>query len=79
MIRVLFFGPVAERVGSRELSAQYHAGMRLLDLRDNLANEFPLAFDIVCFSAINGEQVRDMNIPLADVSEVAFMARYSGG
>ncbi|MGC2165775.1 MAG: MoaD/ThiS family protein [Gallionella sp.] len=79
MIRVLFFGPVAERVGSRELPADYTAGMRLQDLRDKLAMNFPQAFDIVCFSAVNGEQVHDMNLPLADGSEVAFMARYSGG
>lgn len=79
MIKVLFFGPVSERVGGRELSAEYQAGMRLQDLRDELANEFPQAFDLVCFSAVNGEHVRDMNIPLLDGCEVAFMAKYSGG
>ncbi|MBY0576616.1 MAG: MoaD/ThiS family protein [Gallionellaceae bacterium] len=79
MIRVLFFGPVAERIGSNTLQAEYRPGLRLQDVRDELAAQYPQAFEIVCFAAVNGEHVRDMSLPLADNSEVAFMARFSGG
>jgi len=79
MINVLFFGPVAERIGKNILQAEYQFDIRLQDLRDNLAQAYPEAFDIVCFAAVNGEHVRDMSLPLADGSEVAFMARFSGG
>ena len=79
MIKVLFFGPVAERIGKNVLQAEYQLDIRLQDLRANLAQAYPEAFDIVCFAAVNGEHVRDMSLPLADGSEVAFMARFSGG
>jgi molybdopterin synthase sulfur carrier subunit len=79
MIKVLFFGPVADRVGSNTLQAEYRAGMRLQDLRDELAAGYPQAFEIVSMVALNGEHVRDMTMPLADNSEVAFMAKFSGG
>jgi molybdopterin synthase sulfur carrier subunit len=79
MIRVLFFGPVAERIGNNSLEVAYRAGMCLQDLRDELSTQNPRAFEIVCFTAVNGEHVRDMSLPLADNSEVAFMAKFSGG
>ena len=79
MIAVLFFGPVAERVGSSALQVEYRAQLRLQDLRDELAIQYPQAFDIVCFVALNGSQVRDLSQVLADDSEVAFMAKFSGG
>ena len=79
MIKVLFFGPVAERIGSSTLQVEHRSGMRLQDLRDDLSKQYPLAFDIVCFTAINGAHVRDLSQALADSSEVAFMAKFSGG
>ncbi len=79
VIKVLFFGPVAERIGNGVLQIAHRPGMRLQDLRDGLAAQYPQAFEIVCFTAMNGESVRDMSIPLPDSSEVAFMARFSGG
>ncbi len=79
MIRVLFFGPVADRVGSNALQIEYRQGMTLQTLRDELAARYPQAFDIVCFAAVSGEHVRDMSLPLGDNSEVAFMAKFSGG
>ncbi|MGA9665151.1 MAG: MoaD/ThiS family protein [Gallionella sp.] len=79
MIKVLFFGPVAERVGASELQVQFNAGMRLQDLRVQLQAIYPAAFEIVCFAAVNGEQALDMSLPLADRSEVVFMSKYSGG
>ena len=79
MIRVLFFGPVAERIGKNTLQVEHRSGIRLQDVRDELAAQYPQAFEIVCFAAANGEHVRDMSLPLADNSEVAFMAKFSGG
>lgn len=79
MIKVLFFGPVAERIGSTALQADYRSGMTLRDLRDELAAQYPQAFEIVCFMAVNGDHVRDLSLALVDGSEVAFMAKFSGG
>jgi molybdopterin converting factor small subunit len=79
MIRVLFFGPVAERVGKSEMSVAFSTGMCLQDLRTQLQVSHPAAFEIVCFAAVNGEHVLDMSLPLADGSEVVFMSKFSGG
>jgi len=79
MINVLFFGPVVERVGSAALQVEFLPGMRLQDLRDELAAQYPDAFEIVCFAAVDGNHVRDLAMPLADNSEVTFMAKFSGG
>ena len=57
MIKVLFFGPVAERIGGSALQVEHRVGMRLQDLRDELAARHPQAFDIVCFAAVNGGRI----------------------
>lgn len=79
MIKVLFFGPVAARVGTGALLVEYRRGLRVQDLRDDLAQQHPQAFDIVCFTAVDGAHVRDLSRALDDHSEVAFMAKFSGG
>ena len=79
MIHVLFFGPVVERVGINAIQVEFKPGMTLQQLRDELAEKYPHAFEIVCFSAVNGNHVRDLAMPLIDNSEVTFMARFSGG
>lgn len=79
MIKVLFFGPVAETIGQRSIDIDYRAGMCLMDLREALAQRFPQAFGIVAFTAINGVQTRNMRQLLSDRCEVAFMAKFSGG
>jgi sulfur-carrier protein len=79
VIKVLFFGPVAERVGMSEVSVEHEAGMRLQDLRAQLQDRYPAAFEIACFAAVNGTHVLDMSVPLADHGEVVFMSKYSGG
>ncbi|MDO8350761.1 MAG: MoaD/ThiS family protein [Gallionella sp.] len=79
MIKVLFFGPVVERIGKNALEVGYRDDMTLQELRDELALHYPLAFEIVCFFAVNGQHVRDLALPLADNSEVTFMAKFSGG
>ena len=79
MIKVLFFGPVAERIGSSTLRIEHRPDLRLHDLRNKLSKQYPQAFNIVSFMAVNGAHVRDLNQELADDSEVAFMAKFSGG
>lgn len=79
MISVLFFGPVAERVGASSVQAEFRPGMRLQDLREQMQARYPAAFELVCFIAVNGAQVHDMELPLNDGSEVVFMSKFSGG
>jgi molybdopterin synthase sulfur carrier subunit len=79
MIKVLFFGPVAERVGASEVQVPFRAGILLQEVRAQLQESHPAAFEIVCFTAVNGEHALDMSLPLADHSEVVFMSKFSGG
>jgi molybdopterin converting factor small subunit len=79
VIKVMFFGPVAERVGTSEMQVAFKAGMRLQDVRAQLQKLHPAAFEIVCFAAVNGEHALDMSLPLTEHSEVVFMSKFSGG
>jgi molybdopterin converting factor small subunit len=79
MIRVLFFGPVAERAQSREMQLDYIPGMTLHDVITRIGAQHPSLFGIVSFIAVNQVQVRDKQLPLADNDEIAFMAKFSGG
>jgi len=79
MITVLFFGPVAERVGKSRLEVAYQAGMQLQDLRDQLQAGYPEAFALVSIAAVNGNHERDFSVALPDHSEVVFMSKFSGG
>ncbi len=79
MIKVLFFGPVADRVGATMVPAEFREGMRLQDLYSQMQASYPEAFDLVCFTAVNGTHTRDMQLSLQDGSEVVFMSKFSGG
>jgi len=79
MISVLLFGPVADRAGIATLQFECRPSLTLQQLRDELAASYPQAFEIVCFTAVNGEQARDPQTSLRDGDEVAFMAKFSGG
>ena len=79
MITVLFFGPVAERVGASRLEIGFQAGMRLQDIQALLQPHYPQAFELVSIAAVNGEHIRDGSVVLADNSEVVFMSKFSGG
>lgn len=79
MISVLFFGPVAERIGCARLEIEHQAGIRLQDLREQLQTAHPEAFELVSLAAINGEHARDWSVALPDASEVVFMSKFSGG
>ena len=80
MITVLFFGPVADRVGERQIDVPFRAGLCWQDVRDELTPRYPEAFALVSITAVNGERVRDdARTPLADGAEIVFMSRFSGG
>ncbi|MDZ4203018.1 MAG: MoaD/ThiS family protein [Gallionella sp.] len=79
MIRVLFFGPIAAATGEREMTFVHTPGMTLGDLRDQLAVKHPEAMRLAAMMAVNGEHARDSALLLTDNSEVAFMAKFSGG
>lgn len=79
MIRVLFFGPVAERVKMHEMQLDFESGMTLHDVIARLGAQHPNAFGIVSLIAVNQVQVRDKHLALNDDDEIAFMAKFSGG
>ena len=79
MIKVLFFGPVADLIGRRTIEVEHRTGMRLQELRDELYAKYPEAFGLVAMTDVDGMQVRDMVRTLDDGSDVAFMSKFSGG
>lgn len=79
MIKVLFFGPVADRVQARDMRIDYTPGMTLHDVIAHIGNAHPGAFSIVSFIAVNQQQVHDKQTMLNDNDEIAFMAKFSGG
>jgi molybdopterin converting factor small subunit len=79
MIKVLFFGPVADRVQMRETQVEFTPGMTLHDVTMHLGAQHPSAFGIVSFIAVNQVQVHDKQTVLNDNDEIAFMAKFSGG
>ncbi len=79
MIAVLFFGPVAERLGKSRLDVDFEPGMSVQSLHDTLQAQYPEAFALVSIAAVDGEHVRDFSRVLEDRSEVVFMSKFSGG
>lgn len=79
MIRVLFFGPVAERVQAREIQFEFTPGMTLHDITARIGMQHPSALAFVSFIAVNQTQVRDQQMLLKDNDEIALMAKFSGG
>ncbi|WP_319238647.1 MoaD/ThiS family protein [uncultured Propionivibrio sp.] len=79
MITLLFFGPVADSVGQRRVQIEFVPGLQLGTLRKQFSLDYPDAVRWVSFVAVNGVQVRDDAAQIADGSEIAFMAKFSGG
>jgi len=79
MIRVLFLGPVADRVSEREMQLEFTPGMTLHDVIARISVQHPNVFGIVSFIAVNQNQIHDKQMALNDNDEIAFMAKFSGG
>ena len=73
MIKILFFGAVADKLGKRSVDAQ--AGLSLVEL----IAQFGCADMQPLLVAVNQEQVQDMNYVVQDGDEVALMPPFSGG
>jgi len=75
MIKVLFFGSVAAKLGQRECVLDAGEPMRIADVVALVGcGDFkPLLV------AVNQEQVNDMNMIVKDGDEVALMPPFSGG
>ena len=77
IVRVLFFGPLAESIGEREVEIALSKDTKLIDLISRLNLE-----DLVSKGlrvALDGNIYSDFEIPLKDHSEVAFLPPVSGG
>ena len=76
-VSMLFFGPLAERMGQRKITVSLDAGTSA----SQLAERFELSdlLDTGLRIAIDGEIDADMHKPLPDSSEVAFLPPVSGG
>lgn len=79
MIRILFFGPIAEQLGTREWTLAFTKGMTLQNVATQLQTQHAQAYSLVSFIAVNNTQSRDMSLALNDNDEIAFMAKFSGG
>jgi len=75
MIKVLFFGSIADRLYQRECSFPVSANMTLADVIAEVgcADIKPLLV------AVNKEQINDMALIVKDGDEVALMPPFSGG
>ncbi|HIG38441.1 MAG TPA: MoaD/ThiS family protein [Candidatus Poseidoniales archaeon] len=76
-VRMLFFGPLAERIGEREIEVALKFGTTA----EQLINRFELSeyLDSGLRVAIDGQIGASLDAPLADSSEVAFLPPVSGG
>ena len=79
MIRILFFGPIADHVAAREMQFEFYAGMSLQDVVTQLQARYAQVLGLVSFIAVNNMQTKDMQLALNDRDEIAFMAKFSGG
>ncbi len=76
-VRMLFFGPLAERLGEREIEVALEQGTTAEQLIDRF--EISEYFDSGLRVAIDGQIGAPLDTPLADSSEVAFLPPVSGG
>lgn len=79
MIKVLFFGPIADRVQMRETQLEFTRGMTMNDVISHFGVQHPSVFSIVTFIAVNQTQIHDKQMVLQDNDEIAFMAKFAGG
>ena len=74
---MLFFGPLAERLGEREIEVALKFGTTFEQLIDRF--ELSEYLDSGLRVAIDGQIAASLDTPLADSSEVAFLPPVSGG
>jgi len=75
MIKILFFGSIANGLGKRECSLLAEVGMTLADVLGAVACDDVQPLLV----AVNEEQIHDMDYVVKDGDEVALMPPFSGG
>jgi len=73
MVRVLFFGIVADKLGKRHVEVQSGLTVAEIIQKMDCTGFQPLLV------AVNQEQIRDMSIIVNDGDEVGLMPPFSGG
>lgn len=76
-VRMLFFGPLVEKMGSREIEAPLIEGTTLLELAEKFHLSKLIGSGLRI--AIDGEITEKLDQPLADAAEIAFLPPVSGG
>lgn len=77
IVRVLFFGPLAESLGEREVEIALEFGTTITELVERLGLQ-----DLVSKGlrvAFNDEIQNNFDIVISDSSEIAFLPPVSGG
>ena len=77
IVKVLFFGPLAESLGEREVDIPLYVDTKLADLISRLNLETYISKGLRV--AVDGTISSDFEIILEDHSEVAFLPPVSGG
>ena len=73
MIKILFFGAVADKLGKRSVDVEASLSLAELIAQLGCADMQPLLV------AVNQEQIQDMDYIMQDGDEVALMPPFSGG
>ncbi len=75
VIKILFFGAIAEKMGCRDVVLAVDADMSVADVVNAVGCDGykPLLI------AVNQRQIHDMNAPVKADDEVAMMPPFSGG
>ena len=76
-VKMLFFGPLAESMGQREIEVALFQGSSARDLIDRFRLTPMLESGLRV--AINGVIGADLDASLSDASEIAFLPPVSGG
>jgi len=76
-VKMVFFGPLMEQIGSREIEVSVEEGLTVLGLADRFELSGMLSSGLRI--AIDGVISTDLSKELRDSSEVAFLPPVSGG
>ena len=79
MIKVLFFGPVADRVGNKVLQIEHRAGIDLQELRDECAEKFPQAFELVRLASQAAHKTSTVNLIMTRDELVGMLKKHREG
>ncbi len=76
-VKMLFFGPLAERMGEREIEVAVLLGTSARDIIDRF--RLTPMLDSGLRVAVDGVVGADLDAELSDASEIAFLPPVSGG